>query len=52
MNKYEMCFAKNLMELGRIPTMEYDIKTIPANKPSSFNHIIGITSTYKYYTRK
>ena len=33
MNKYEMCFANNLMELGRTSVMEYDIETVPNNKP-------------------
>ena len=33
MNKYEMCFANNLMELSRTSIMENDITTIPDNKP-------------------
>ena len=28
MNKYEMCFANNLMELGRTSVLEYDIETV------------------------
>ena len=28
-NKYEMCFANNLMELDRRSVMEYDMDTIP-----------------------
>ena len=33
MNKYEMCFANNLMELGRTSVLEYDIETVPDIKP-------------------
>ena len=33
MNKYEMCFANNLMELGRTSVLEYDIDTVPEIKP-------------------
>ena len=33
MNKYEMCFANNLMELGRTSVLEYDIETVPYIKP-------------------
>ena len=33
MNRYKMCFANNLMELGRTLVMEYDIKTVPNIKP-------------------
>ena len=29
MNKYEMWFANNLMELGRTSVLEYDIETVP-----------------------
>ena len=32
-NKYEMCFANDLMELGRTNIMEYDIETVPDLKP-------------------
>ena len=33
MNTYEMCFANNLMELGRTSVLEYDIETVPDIKP-------------------
>ena len=33
MNKYEICFANNLMEIGRTPVLEYDIETVPDIKP-------------------
>ena len=33
MNKYEMCFANNLMELGRTSLIEYDIETVRDIKP-------------------
>ena len=33
MNKYEMCFANNLMELGRTSSIEYDIETVRDIKP-------------------
>ena len=33
MNRYEMCFANNLMELGRTSVIEYDIETVPDIKP-------------------
>ena len=32
-NKYEMCFANNLMELGRTSLIEYDIETVRNIKP-------------------
>ena len=28
-----MCFANNLMELGRTSVLEYDIETVPDIKP-------------------
>ena len=33
MNKYEMCFANNLMELDRTALIEYDIETVKNIKP-------------------
>ena len=33
MNKYEMCFANNIMELGRTSLIEYDIETVRDIKP-------------------
>ena len=33
MNKYEKCFANNLMELGRTSVMEYDIETVDNLRP-------------------
>ena len=33
MNLHEMCFANNLMELGRTSVLDYDIETIPYIKP-------------------
>ena len=33
MNKHEMYFANNLMELGRTSVLEYDTETVPDIKP-------------------
>jgi len=37
MNKYELCFANNLNELGRTNIMEYDIETVPGIEPIRLN---------------
>ena len=45
MNKYEMCFATTLMELGRTSVLEYDIETVLGIKP---NRMKPYSCAYKH----